>query len=116
MAFPNGCWHMIIVKQKKFTEENVYKCYSISEVFIHIAYSWKCIFIKPNFYNIGPVADRIEQDFDRLLNGREISRPSLEIPGVSNPPTRKTKLPYRTCSNRRPSSQLTNSLGLGNFK
>ncbi|OXA38086.1 uncharacterized protein LOC110862045 [Folsomia candida] len=73
-------------------------------------YGGECI--QMLFHFRGPVADRIEQDFDRLLNGREISRPSLEIPGVQNPPTRKSKLPYRTCSNRRPSSQLTNSLGL----
>ncbi|CAG7838672.1 unnamed protein product [Allacma fusca] len=53
------------------------------------------------FHFRGPVADRIEQDFDRLLNGREISRPSLDIPGVLNPVKRKTKLNYRSCTARR---------------
>lgn len=66
--------------------------------------------------NVGPEANRIEQDFDRLLNGKEIGRPSIDIPGVLNPPKRKTKLPYRTCSSRRPSQQLTNQLGIGMLK
>lgn len=66
------------------------------------------------FLHAGPEANRIEQDFDKLLNGREIGRPSIDIPGLLNPPVRKTKLPYRTCSSRRPSQQLgTNQLGIG---
>jgi len=48
----------------------------------------------------GPVAGRIEQDFDRLLNGREVHRPSLDIPGVVNPAQRKTKVSYRMCTSR----------------
>ncbi|ODM91430.1 Superoxide dismutase [Cu-Zn] [Orchesella cincta] len=73
-------------------------------------YNGECIQVL--FHFRGPEANRIEQDFDKLLNGREIGRPSIDIPGVVNPPKRKTKLPYRTCSSRRPSQQLNNQLGI----
>merc|ERR1712150_77343 len=56
----------------------------------------KCVQIE--IYFSGPHANRLEQDFNRLLaSGRQAS-PSIQIPGYVPDPKRKTKLSYKECN------------------
>lgn len=48
----------------------------------------------------GPHANKIEQDFSKLLRTGSMDTPSLLIPGYVPPYERKTELPYRECSSR----------------
>ncbi len=52
-------------------------------------YGGRCIQIKLHF--AGPAADRLEQDFNRLIRTGRLDSPSLQIPGFVPDPSRKTK-------------------------
>ena len=58
-------------------------------------YSGKCIQIRLHF--TGPYANKLEQDFARLLRTGKLDQPSFAIPGYNVDPLRKTKLGYREC-------------------
>ncbi|XP_067011092.2 uncharacterized protein Rsod [Anabrus simplex] len=53
----------------------------------------------------GPVANQIEQDFNRLLNTGKLSSPTLYIPGYVPSYKRKTSLSYRLCGSRDPNER-----------
>eukprot|EP00088_Acartia_fossae_P008310 TRINITY_DN13961_c0_g1_i3.p1 TRINITY_DN13961_c0_g1~~TRINITY_DN13961_c0_g1_i3.p1 ORF type:complete len:285 (+),score=52.87 TRINITY_DN13961_c0_g1_i3:1-855(+) len=66
----------------------------------------------------GPHANKIEQDFSRLLRTGRLDTPSLLIPGYVPPVERKTELGYRECSsrginNRNPNYSDYNSAAVG---
>ena len=56
----------------------------------------KCVQIEIIF--TGPNANRLEQDFNRLVRTGQQSSPSMAIPGYVPDPERKTKLSYKECS------------------
>jgi len=58
-------------------------------------YGNKCIQIKLHFG--GPDANKLEQDFNKLLRTGKLHGPSVFIPGFVADPNRKTKLSYREC-------------------
>ena len=49
----------------------------------------------------GPHANKLEQDFSRLLRTGRLDGPSLAIPGYVQPVGSPTKLPYRECGQER---------------
>jgi len=49
----------------------------------------------------GPHANKLEQDFSRLLRTGRLDGPSLAIPGYVQPQGSPTKLPYRECGQER---------------
>ena len=60
----------------------------------------KCTQIQLHF--AGPNANKLEQDFNRLMRTGRLDRPSLTIPGYVPPPgQRKSKLGYRECGQER---------------
>jgi hypothetical protein len=70
-----------------------------------------CIKIKLHF--AGPQANRLEQDFSRLLRTGRLDAPSLYIPGYIAPPDRKPTLGYRECGgadSRKPSGSSSNTI------
>lgn len=52
----------------------------------------------------GPIANKLEQDFSRLISIGRLEAPSLYIPGYFNP-KRKAKLPYKQCGVRDPNDK-----------
>lgn len=52
----------------------------------------------------GPIANRLEQDFSRLLSLGRLEAPSLYIPGYINE-KRKVKLSYKQCGARDPNEK-----------
>ena len=56
-----------------------------------------CVRVKLHF--AGPHANRLEQDFSRLLRTGKLDTPSLMIPGYVPDVERKTTLGYRSCHN-----------------
>lgn len=48
-------------------------------------------------YFKGPEANKLEQDFSRLLSTGKLESPSLYIPGYLFPANRKTRLSYKLC-------------------
>lgn len=52
----------------------------------------------------GPIANRLEQDFGRLISIGRLDAPSLYIPGYINP-KRKVKIPYKQCGARDPNDR-----------
>jgi len=55
----------------------------------------KCLQVLLHFR--GPHANKLEQDFSRLLRTGKLDQPSLAIPGYVRPTNTKKKLPYREC-------------------
>lgn len=55
----------------------------------------KCIQIQLHF--TGPHANKLEQDFNRLIKTGKLDSPSIQIPGYVPDASRKTKLGYREC-------------------
>ena len=72
-------------------------------------YGGKCIQIQLHF--TGPHANRLEQDFNRLLRTGKLDSPSIAIPGYFPDNQRKTKLGYRECGtlNKSPLGSANNS-------
>ncbi len=70
----------------------------------------KCVQIKIHF--AGPQANRLEQDFARLLRTGKLAQPSIYIPGYVPPVERKTSLGYRECgsSDKKQSSSKSSSI------
>lgn len=52
----------------------------------------------------GPIADKLEQDFNRLLSIGRLDAPSLFIPGFINE-KRKVKIAYRLCGTKDPNEK-----------
>lgn len=52
----------------------------------------------------GPIANKLEQDFSRLLASGRLDSPSLYIPGYINT-KRKTKISYKQCGVRDPNEK-----------
>ena len=58
----------------------------------------KCLQILLHFR--GPHANKLEQDFSRLLRTGYLDSPSLDIPGYLAPASSRKKLPYRECGSK----------------
>ena len=58
----------------------------------------KCLQILLHFR--GPHANKLEQDFSRLLRTGRLDSPSLDIPGYLAPASSRRKLPYRECGTK----------------
>ena len=58
----------------------------------------KCLQILLHFR--GPHANKLEQDFSRLLRTGYLDGPSLDIPGYIHPASNRKKLPYRECGSK----------------
>lgn len=58
----------------------------------------KCLQILLHFR--GPHANKLEQDFSRLMRTGHLDGPSLDIPGYLPPPESRKKLPYRECGSK----------------
>ena len=58
----------------------------------------KCLQILLHFR--GPHANKLEQDFSRLLRTGHLDGPSLDIPGYIPPRANRKKLPYRECGTK----------------
>ena len=58
----------------------------------------KCLQILLHFR--GPHANKLEQDFSRLLRTGHLDGPSLDIPGYIPPQANRKKLPYRECGTK----------------
>ncbi|CAG9760751.1 unnamed protein product [Ceutorhynchus assimilis] len=54
----------------------------------------------------GPIATKLEQDFNRLLTIGRLESPSLYIPGYTNE-KRKSKIPYKLCGVRDPNEKTS---------
>ncbi|CAH1998752.1 unnamed protein product [Acanthoscelides obtectus] len=52
----------------------------------------------------GPIASKLEQDFNRLLSLGKLEAPSLYIPGYI-PKKRKSKIAYKQCGARDPNEK-----------
>jgi hypothetical protein len=57
----------------------------------------------------GPVANKLEQDFSRLLNVGSLSTQSLFIPGAYPDPKRPTSLSYKQCGTQDPTKKKSSS-------
>lgn len=59
-----------------------------------------------DFYFIfsGPIANKLEQDFSRLISIGKLEAPSLDIPGYI-PTKRKSTLGHRQCGVRDPNDK-----------
>ena len=75
----------------------------------------KCLQILLHFR--GPHANKLEQDFSRLLRTGHLEKPSLDIPGYIPGPETRQKLPYRECGTKtkveRTQSIISYGLGSG---
>eukprot|EP00095_Tigriopus_kingsejongensis_P007890 snap_masked-scaffold720_size106930-processed-gene-0.10 protein:Tk07890 transcript:snap_masked-scaffold720_size106930-processed-gene-0.10-mRNA-1 annotation:"hypothetical protein L798_15715" len=91
--------------------EEVQAVMGIPEWFLHLdaratsrLYNGKCIKIRLHF--TGPYANKLEQDFARLLRTGHLDTPSIPIPGYVPDPLRKTKLGYRECGSENFKNQI----------
>lgn len=57
----------------------------------------------------GPLANRLEQDFSRLLASGRLDAPTLYIPGFINT-KRKVKISYKQCSVQDPNEKKSKNL------
>merc|ERR1740123_2579440 len=72
----------------------------------------KCLQILLHFR--GPHANKLEQDFSRLLRTGKLEAPSLDIPGYLAPASSRRKLPYRECGSKTSLERTRETvLGLG---
>lgn len=55
-------------------------------------------------YFKGPIANRLEQDFGRLISTGRLDAPTLYVPGYINS-KRKAKIPYKQCGMRDPNDK-----------
>ncbi|KAK9501516.1 hypothetical protein O3M35_012226 [Rhynocoris fuscipes] len=85
--------------------EDVRKVMGIPEWFLtvdsrktNILYNGACIQLLIHFK--GPQANKLEQDFSRLLSTGQLSEPSLFIPGYVPDRKRVSKISYKLCSTR----------------
>jgi len=61
----------------------------------------------------GPHANKLEQDFAKLMRTGKLDTPSIAIPGYFPPANRKTKLSYRECGSRSINNQNLYGGGYG---
>lgn len=59
------------------------------------------IFLFHDFVSSGPIANKLEQDFSKLISIGKLEAPSLFIPGYI-PTKRKSTLGHRQCGVRDP--------------
>ncbi|XP_014242345.1 uncharacterized protein LOC106662638 [Cimex lectularius] len=62
----------------------------------NILYNGACIQLLIHFK--GPNANKLEQDFSRLLSTGKLAQPSLYIPGYVTPKSRRSSISYKLCS------------------
>lgn len=70
--------------------------------FISVIFFISILFIL--FYVLGPIANKLDQDFSRLISTGKLASPSLYIPGYV-PKKRRTVLGYRQCGYRDPNEK-----------
>jgi len=83
-------------------KKNIYIVYIRLNILLKLYFNY--IFISHDFVSSGPFANKLEQDFNRLISIGKLETPSLYIPGYIST-KRKSTLGHRQCGIRDPNDK-----------